>query len=298
MARYAKHITTRGGQRTVHIPSLCNDCAIEVMPDTPPGTNDWQWYMVTDTVWAATGVGDGYLCIPCLETRLGRELTGADLKPELPVNQPDFYEDTPRLAELKQQSVEHWRNTRMTENTTHWRELTNELTASQIDTLERAEKLGNCTADLLLDVARECVTDNIAETAFADVAAPAGAEKVYRWVDDGDGVYVRFCTLHRAEVAGGRVEVAAMQQSDGHTENFIVVHDIEQLDADEARGLAAALMVAADKLAPADQSHPLDRFSTEEIRAEIRRRPGGAEALRALLGDELDRLNGDAPPFM
>lgn len=36
--------------------------------------------MVTDEVWAASGLGarDGCLCIGCLETRLGRSLTPAD----------------------------------------------------------------------------------------------------------------------------------------------------------------------------------------------------------------------------
>ena len=80
----------------------CADCGVELMPRTPFGSRDWQRYMVHDHVWAAAGIGylDGWLCIPCLEGRLGRPLTGADLE-AVPLNDPDVDDDTDRLAELK-----------------------------------------------------------------------------------------------------------------------------------------------------------------------------------------------------
>jgi hypothetical protein len=39
-------------------------------------------YMVHDHVWADAGLhhDDGWMCIPCLERRLGRSLIDADMK--------------------------------------------------------------------------------------------------------------------------------------------------------------------------------------------------------------------------
>ena len=37
-----------------------------------------EYYMVTDEVWALGGAGRGFLCIGCLEARIGRRLTAAD----------------------------------------------------------------------------------------------------------------------------------------------------------------------------------------------------------------------------
>jgi hypothetical protein len=81
----------------------CADCGVELLPDTPPGSRDWQRYMVHDQVWADAGIDthSGWLCVPCLEARLGRPLTGQDLIADLPVNCPDRDDDTPRLGQRK-----------------------------------------------------------------------------------------------------------------------------------------------------------------------------------------------------
>jgi hypothetical protein len=86
----------------------CLDCDCELEPDTPPESRDWQWYMVHDQVWADAGMDDlgGCLCIDCLEKRLGRPLSGADLIPDLPVNEPGYYDDTERLAQLKLEAAQ------------------------------------------------------------------------------------------------------------------------------------------------------------------------------------------------
>ena len=83
-------------------PTPCADCGVELMPDTPPGVRLWQRYMVYDHVWRAAGMGplDGWLCIGCLERRLGWPLTGADFPPAR-LNDLDADLDTHRLAELK-----------------------------------------------------------------------------------------------------------------------------------------------------------------------------------------------------
>lgn len=80
-------------------PALCRDCNVDVAPWDDMDGSSWQWYMVHASVWAAAGT-DGILCIPCLEARLDRDLTGDDF-PDLPINEPDFESDTPRLAWLK-----------------------------------------------------------------------------------------------------------------------------------------------------------------------------------------------------
>lgn len=56
--------------------------------------------MVRDRVWARAGAGRGYLCIGCLERRLGRPLTCRDFT-DAPINGPDPW-DTERLAKAKQ----------------------------------------------------------------------------------------------------------------------------------------------------------------------------------------------------
>lgn len=62
---------------------------VDLLLRTPPEFEDWQQYMVRDDVWAAAGMrkNGGWLCVPCLQTRLGRPLTGDDLT-GAPINDP------------------------------------------------------------------------------------------------------------------------------------------------------------------------------------------------------------------
>ncbi len=62
--------------------SPCADCGVETLPVDDRRT---EWYAVTDEVWAAAGMADGYLCIGCLEARIGRPLTAADFA-DAPLN--------------------------------------------------------------------------------------------------------------------------------------------------------------------------------------------------------------------
>jgi hypothetical protein len=87
----------------------CVDCGVDLMPDTPPGSRDWQRYMVHDHVWSDAGMDPdgGWLCVGCLEARLRRPLTGADF-PELPLNHrlwKHSADDTERVAHLKLQAA-------------------------------------------------------------------------------------------------------------------------------------------------------------------------------------------------
>jgi hypothetical protein len=45
----------------------------------------WEWYMVRNELWASAGLNDGFLCIACLESRIGRKQTFADF-PDVPVH--------------------------------------------------------------------------------------------------------------------------------------------------------------------------------------------------------------------
>lgn len=79
----------------------CADCAVNVTPKRR-AAGRWWWYMVLDEVWAAAGMGDGHLCLPCLEARLGRRVTVNDLL-VCPLNIVPDSLDAPELARLKQQ---------------------------------------------------------------------------------------------------------------------------------------------------------------------------------------------------
>lgn len=95
----------------------CLDCGWLTCRHDEPG----EWYMVTDQVWEQAGMTDTrqwisehpeartgptggpghYLCIGCLESRLGRRLTAADF-PGLPINLTDWHRKTVRLADRYQ----------------------------------------------------------------------------------------------------------------------------------------------------------------------------------------------------
>lgn len=84
--------------------AVCIDCGVDTCPCTERRgcrhAGRWEHYMVTDEVWDLAGDPMGYLCIGCLEARIGRDLVGADFPP-LPINENPHPWDTPRLADRK-----------------------------------------------------------------------------------------------------------------------------------------------------------------------------------------------------
>jgi hypothetical protein len=60
--------------------SICVDCGIDTCPRTGKREGRWECYMVHKAVWAKAGMEHygGYLCIGCLERRLGRMLRPRD----------------------------------------------------------------------------------------------------------------------------------------------------------------------------------------------------------------------------
>lgn len=64
-------------------PNACDDCQVDVTPHDEYGRaveRGWEWYMVLPAVWQAASNEDEprYLCIGCLEERLGRHLVARD----------------------------------------------------------------------------------------------------------------------------------------------------------------------------------------------------------------------------
>lgn len=80
----------------------CADCGVTVVDET----GDVENYMVHADIWAEAGMDyrGGFLCLNCLEDRLGREVTGADLPLDIPINRPGMQRDTPRLLRLKSEA--------------------------------------------------------------------------------------------------------------------------------------------------------------------------------------------------
>ena len=81
--------------------AACNDCGISTTPRTRRGSirhGSWEWYMVHDYLWAHAGMTDGFLCIGCLERRLGRHLQPRDFVPNMSEPSPL---DSPRLMTRK-----------------------------------------------------------------------------------------------------------------------------------------------------------------------------------------------------
>jgi hypothetical protein len=72
----------------------CRDCGMETLPV------DWgyraEYYMVKNEIWDTVGPGWGYLCVGCLESRMGRKLNADDFI-DAPVNDLGIA-DTQRFA--------------------------------------------------------------------------------------------------------------------------------------------------------------------------------------------------------
>src|SRR4051794_17419660 len=65
----------------VTITAPCHDCGTDTLPtDYGPRA---EWYMVHNDIWDQAGMQPlgGYLCIGCLELRIGRRLNANDFRP-------------------------------------------------------------------------------------------------------------------------------------------------------------------------------------------------------------------------
>ncbi len=140
----------------------------------------------------------------------------------------------------------------MTADETTWRDLSDMLTAEQIAELEYCEREGIppglADAEHRLNCAQMMARHNLIQQLCADVARPVVAVgERDAWQEWGDG-YGRMYTVSSRDVGEMSVQVLGVQFDDGRTEASILASGVEQMNAAEARRLAAALVAAADEL--------------------------------------------------
>lgn len=87
--------TGRGRDASAEPDSRCADCGAKTL-SVGPGESS-EYYSVKDPVWQQAGDVPGYLCVGCLEGRLGRQLHRGDFRPGIELSDPD-YPETPRYA--------------------------------------------------------------------------------------------------------------------------------------------------------------------------------------------------------
>jgi hypothetical protein len=139
---------------------------------------------------------------------------------------------------------------------TDWRDLTAELTSTQIASMEYAEAQAGEHAgrpdirQKLLDLARLSADLNVADATYANIPAPPAAE-VGGWERNTAGGFSR--SLEWGDVATGvdGVDIAIDGRQE-HTGDFnrgvtMYIDGSACLNAEEARRVAAALVTAADE---------------------------------------------------
>jgi hypothetical protein len=101
-ARRAKRKAGQRRERTRRFKARCRDCRVDTL-NMPGGGGYYlhEWYMVHGDVWAEAGMAalGGFLCVDCLERRLGRPLEREDLT-DVELNRLSS-SDTPRLRAIK-----------------------------------------------------------------------------------------------------------------------------------------------------------------------------------------------------
>jgi hypothetical protein len=89
---------------TVALSSHCKDCGMDTTPCTGKRgrrhKERWEYYVVHDKLWARAGMKKGFLCVRCLEKRIGRRLRPKDFT-DVSINDPENLWDTPRLNSRK-----------------------------------------------------------------------------------------------------------------------------------------------------------------------------------------------------
>ncbi len=147
-------------------------------------------------------------------------------------------------------------------NTATWRDIADQLTPPQIALLEGAD--GRMSVEDLRDIAIEDVSFNQLQDRYKHIAPPAESESFTAWFDlDEGGVLRTFRTREWPQVGDVTVRLGGIQHVDGRVERnidmYVREHSDGELTAAQSRALAAVLVEAAA---------------------------------------ELDRLEGNDPPFM
>jgi hypothetical protein len=141
------------------------------------------------------------------------------------------------------------------DNATTWRELADDLTPSQRDSMEFVERqfaarptARNATADLL-DIARGHIEQNLIDITLAGVPLPSGATDVSGWEKNlqRDG-WSRTLVWRTWDSGESAVDIAGRQESDGTYTRQITLEDGVDFTSTGARQVAGALIEAADEI--------------------------------------------------
>jgi len=140
---------------------------------------------------------------------------------------------------------------------TTWRDLADQLTPEQIESYERTEQYfrsqgipGATATTALLEYARGDVGGNLADAAYGDVPAPAGAVSVDKWMDHADFGLARGVVWREFHGPDLYVDIDGWQKCDGTAvpEISLYLDEGQKLTSSQARTLAVLLMQAADAL--------------------------------------------------
>lgn len=143
------------------------------------------------------------------------------------------------------------------ENAATWWDLTDQLTPTEIDKLTELEAAlraeGVDPATLMLDTARDCLTNHAIDMLYADIPLPAGAEgDAAGWEKnlqrDGWSRSVLWKSFGDDTIG---VDVDGRQECDGSFTRDISVYalaDGASLTSADARRLAELLIAAADEI--------------------------------------------------
>ncbi len=138
-----------------------------------------------------------------------------------------------------------------------WRDLRDQLTATQIQQLEAGARVQQ-PADLL-DIAKDMAAQNLLQSALTDVPIPAGSTDVRLWHQDDDGAH-RTVYGGRWTVGNADVVIVGEQDVTGATEWQIEVQHVENtvgdLTAEQTRELSRVLADAADTLEQLRDGNP------------------------------------------
>jgi hypothetical protein len=143
-------------------------------------------------------------------------------------------------------------NTTHDDNAATWRDLADQLTPEQIAELEYCEREGVppgiADAGHQLNHARKLAELNLARAMLADVPPPPDAiGEIDEWMDWDADLYQR--TFESWKHPACEVSVLGQQFSDGRVERYILCDaDTNELSAERAREIGAALMAAADEI--------------------------------------------------
>lgn len=132
-----------------------------------------------------------------------------------------------------------------------WRDLADQLTVNQVEQIESLAEREEPSA-MLLAVARELASQNLAGSFYADVPEPAGAVSIGPWMDEGKTTIRDFDGTERAITPDMDISICGTQANDGQiVRRYAIINqgwDPEQLDSATLRRLAAALVDTAAEL--------------------------------------------------